>query len=96
MKLRFKYPNIIDLLMFSATFHMDRDTHCNRWMLFWNLVGARNHKPSKYECCICGVPLRKRGNVKNRVCLKDSHQYQREVKLGLRLPALYVNVEAAY
>jgi len=95
MKLRFKYPNIADMLLFSATFHMEGN-YRSRWLQFWDYVGARNRRPSKFECCVCGCPLRKRGNVKHRVCLKHSGRYLRDVKAGLCLPALYENLEAAY
>jgi hypothetical protein len=95
-KLQFRFPNIADMLTYSATFHMDTGNCRNRWLQFWDLIGARNHKPSKFECVVCGVPLRKRGNVKNRVCGKCRNKYLKQVKAGLRLPALYVNLEAAY
>jgi ribosomal protein L37AE/L43A len=85
------YPNIIDLI-FNPTFY--GNTHGgykrNRWLKFWDLIGARNQKPSKFECEICGTPMRKRRQRKYMVCQKCLHRYIQEVRYGTRTPVYHV------
>ena len=82
-----KYPDIADL--FISPVFREPVTICeegvsrrnNAWCNFWNLTGARAHKPSKYECVICGCPTRRRGK-KYPVCHKHTALYRKYIRDG--------------
>ena len=95
--LRRRYPNIIDMHVYSPTFKLGVSAKAknSRWINFWNYVGAREHKPSKYECEVCGDPVHVRKKRKYCVCKKCLHKYIVDVRCGRRKPVYLVRLVAA-
>jgi len=93
-----KYPNLIDFTI-NPTFYQPiknggRAAHytLNRWTLFWNMTGARNHTYGQ-DCIICGHPIRKHRKV-HRVCPKHRQLYLQMVKRGEIKPAYFSKLGA--
>jgi len=92
-RLRRMYPNIMDMIN-SPAFRIKEGCHQNCVMHFWSLIGAKWQKPSKYECGVCGVPLKKRGLRKYLVCNKCINRYLIDVKVGVRELVLFSSLES--
>ena len=89
------YPNLCDMI-YNPAFHSKVNTKVNNAVMnFWNLVGARERMPYKHSCEICHTPLRSRNsNRKYMVCRNCIQRYIREVRVGVRVPKLYVKLIA--
>lgn len=98
-RLRRLYPNIYDMFSnpaFAATAKTNKNIHNSRLAHFWNYIGARCNTPTpKFQCEICGDPIRKRRSRKYLVCKKHLNTYIAEVHAGTRIAKKYVPLVAA-
>ena len=91
-----KYPHLIDHLLNPTFYEAPRQAYgpnprINRWCHFWNMTGARSTNTApKYQCVVCGDPIKKLNSKKYRACKHCSARYARAVKTGkVKNPATF-------
>jgi hypothetical protein len=94
-RMKTMYPNICDMIYNPAFYAKVNSRMNNNVMNFWNLVGARERKPFKFECEVCHVPMRKRGKRVYMVCQRCLHRYIADVRFKNRVPKFHVLAVAA-
>jgi hypothetical protein len=89
------YPNICDMIYSPAFFIPHNVRMNNRVMNFFNLVGARERKPFKFECEVCHSPMQSHNSQrKYMVCRRCLHRYIADVRWGNRVAKFHVPLVA--
>ena len=94
-KMKFMYPNICDMI-YNPAFYVPHSVKMNNAVMnFFNLIGARERKPFKFECEVCKSPMHNHNsNRKYMVCQRCLKHYVLDVRYGRRVPVFHVPLVA--